>query len=55
MKGYYEHHEVFAKLVYNALKAYQLEVWLRTMTALEYMGRGQDLLIQLETSFQAFL
>jgi hypothetical protein len=26
MKGHYKDHEVFAKLVYNALKAYQIEV-----------------------------
>jgi hypothetical protein len=52
MKGHYKDHEVFAKLVYNALKAYQLQVWLRTTEALESTSSGTELLLQLETSFR---
>jgi hypothetical protein len=49
-------HEVFAKLVYNALNAYQLEVWLRMLTtALESTGRSHDLLIQLKHRSRPFV
>jgi hypothetical protein len=56
VKGCYKENNFFAKLVYNALKAYhQLEVWLQTMTAIDEGGRGGNaLLMHLETSFQAF-
>jgi hypothetical protein len=56
MKGHFKDHEVFAKLVYNALQGYQLDVWLRTLTDLDATGTatGADLLGGLEMSFQTF-
>jgi hypothetical protein len=54
MKGHYKDHEVFAKLVFNALKAHQLEVWLMTVTDIESFKMADDPLTCLENSFQSF-
>jgi hypothetical protein len=32
LHGNFKDHEVFAKMVFNALNAYQLHLWLQTMT-----------------------
>jgi hypothetical protein len=55
MKGHFKDQEVFAKLVFNALKAYQLDVWLQTTKAMDEDEIGGDnLLVRLEALFQAF-
>jgi hypothetical protein len=54
MRGHYKDHEVFAKLVFNALKAHQLEVWLTTVTEIESFKTADDPLTCLENSFQSF-
>jgi hypothetical protein len=55
MKGHFKDHEIFAKLVFNALKAYQLDVWLQKTKVMDKGGiGGDDLLVLVEASFQAF-
>jgi hypothetical protein len=53
MKGHYKDHVVFAKLVFNVLSAYQLEVWLKTPAVVDATGTGTDLLLQLESSYSS--
>ena len=55
MKGSYKDHEVFGKLVFNALKKYWLEIWMHSTTAVDDVGLvGDDLLLKMETSFVTF-
>jgi hypothetical protein len=53
MKGHFKDHEVFAKLVFNALMEYQLHVWLSKTNSLETaesMEAGALQLLHLEAS-----
>jgi hypothetical protein len=54
MKGHFKDHEVFAKLVYNALTSYQHDAWLSTTGDLDTFGVEDDPLLVMETSYQAF-
>jgi hypothetical protein len=57
MKGHFKDHEVFAKLVFNALMEYQLHVWLSKTNLLETaesMEAGAVQLLHLEASFTEF-
>jgi hypothetical protein len=54
MKGHFKDHEVFAKLVYNALTSYQHDAWLSTTGELDAFGVADDPLLAMETSYQAF-
>jgi hypothetical protein len=54
MKGHYHDHEVLAKIVNNALKSYQLDVWMWTMPSLDKGVEGDTMLVWLETLFHAF-
>jgi hypothetical protein len=42
MKGHFNDHNFFSKLVFNAFKAYQLDVWLQTTKAMDEGGIGGD-------------
>jgi hypothetical protein len=50
MKGHFKDHEIFARLVFNAL-----DVWLQTTEVMDEGGiGGNDSLVLVEASFQAF-